>query len=353
MRRRRHRDVRGHLSAPESAVIGDAAGKAAIVIEEGPFFVSVRDATEAEGDASTSNLTLSLALSAAPPVGQSVTVKWPPRTAPLARVTTTAGRAAPTQRHPRLGRVCRHLGHRHLERDLSEPTIATGTTPTTRRLQDQRSVGGTGNEDIISSMTSAGVVINPTGVLVSDAGFDEWLPALESNGSSFVVGQQMVAKIDVFGSRITVTGVVQDPERRPLLEWPERADRGQRRPAAYRCRWSSGRTRTQRCPKGPLRNADHGRRDGPRPRRDRHQHERADDETAGGHVGRHQLLRRVGGQSELLQRQLRWRVECTDLYGAWVATDGSVLDAGGLPVSTADVHQQDSGGGVRTARTTW
>jgi hypothetical protein len=62
------------LSAPVNAVLGDGAGAATIVDEEGPFFAYARDASIAEGNAGTTNLAFTLALSAAPAAGQSASV---------------------------------------------------------------------------------------------------------------------------------------------------------------------------------------------------------------------------------------------------------------------------------------
>ena len=63
------------LSAPVNAVLGDATGAATLLDEEGPFVVYASDAAVVEGDAGTSSLAFTLSLSAAPPAGQSVTVK--------------------------------------------------------------------------------------------------------------------------------------------------------------------------------------------------------------------------------------------------------------------------------------
>jgi hypothetical protein len=62
------------LSAPVNAALGDGAGAATIVDEEGPFFAYARDASIAEGNAGTTNLAFTLALSAAPAAGQSASV---------------------------------------------------------------------------------------------------------------------------------------------------------------------------------------------------------------------------------------------------------------------------------------
>ncbi len=63
------------LSAPVDAVLADTQGTGTIVSEEAPFFVYARNASVTEGNAGTKAMTFTLALSVAPPAGQSATVK--------------------------------------------------------------------------------------------------------------------------------------------------------------------------------------------------------------------------------------------------------------------------------------
>jgi len=96
--------------------------------------------------------------------------------------------------------------------DLRSPALAFDGTDFLVVWQDDRS----GNWDIYGArVTSAGTVLDPDGIVISQAADNQWFPAIAFDGlNSLVVwaDRRSGSDCDIYGARVTPTGLVLDPD---------------------------------------------------------------------------------------------------------------------------------------------
>jgi hypothetical protein len=99
------------------------------------------------------------------------------------------------------------------------PAVAHNGTNFLVVWQDSRS--GTGYSDIYGARVSgAGTVLNTNGILISNAINSQEFPAVAYNGADFVVVWQDYrsgTNYDIYGARVSATGVVRNPSGLPIF----------------------------------------------------------------------------------------------------------------------------------------
>jgi hypothetical protein len=98
----------------------------------------------------------------------------------------------------------------------SYPAVAFNGTNFLIVWQDARS--GSFSDIYAARVTPSGTVLDPSGIPVSTAANDQWYPVCASDGSDFLVAWQdfRSGSYDVYGARVTSAGMVLDPSGIPV-----------------------------------------------------------------------------------------------------------------------------------------
>ncbi|UCF81124.1 MAG: hypothetical protein JSV08_01490 [Acidobacteriota bacterium] len=92
------------------------------------------------------------------------------------------------------------------------PSVASNGTDYFVAWSDDRS--GSGYDIYGTRVTSAGIVLDPSGIAVSTAGGSQWKPSVASNGTDYIVvwgDYRSGTNYDIYGARVNSAGTVLDP----------------------------------------------------------------------------------------------------------------------------------------------
>ena len=163
--------------------------------------------------------------------------------------------------------------------DQFTPEVAFGGDEFLVTWEDRRS-GGIASNIYAARVSQAGAVLDPAGIAVSLAVWEQYEPSIEFDGANYLIAWTDFRSDDdrdIYGARVTHGGAVLDPQGIPIST------------TGY----------------------DEG------------------NPTVG-----------TGGESSLVAWQKYRCCPADDIYGARIARDGTVLDPAGIAISTADFPQQ-------------